>query len=102
LTVIGRVNLPPQRYLELRRERASGPLWENLDIGRIAAATGLELLPVVVEQVDPVVPADGLVRDWPPPDLGAEQNVSYMVQWYSFAALAIALWLALNWRLRTA
>jgi surfeit locus 1 family protein len=102
LMVIGRVNLPPQRYLELRRERASGPLWENLDIGRIAAATGLDLLPVVVEQADPVVPADGLVRDWPAPDLGAAQNVSYMVQWYSFAALAIVLWLALNWRLRTA
>ncbi len=102
VTVIGRVNLPPQRYLELRSERAPGPLWENLDIGRIAAATGLDLLPVVVEQADPVAPADGLVRDWPAPDLGAAQNVSYMVQWYSFAALAVALWVALNWRLRGA
>jgi surfeit locus 1 family protein len=100
LTVIGRANLPPQRYLELGRERASGPLWENLDLGRIAAATGLELLPLIVEQADPVTPADGLVRDWPAPDLGADQNRSYMLQWYSLAALAIVLWLTLNWRTR--
>jgi surfeit locus 1 family protein len=102
VTVIGRVNLPPQRYLELRREGTPGPLWENLDIGRIAAATGLDLLTVVIEQTDPVVPADALVRDWSAPDLGAAQNVSYMVQWYLFAALAVALWVALNWRLREA
>ncbi len=99
-TVIGRANLPPQRYLEFGRAQTSGPLWENLDLGRIAAATGLELLPLIVEQNDPVTPADGLVRDWPAPDLGADQNRSYMLQWYSFAALAIVLWLTLNWRAR--
>ncbi|HEX8011857.1 MAG TPA: SURF1 family protein [Casimicrobiaceae bacterium] len=99
VTVVGRVNLPPQ-YLELARERAAGPLWENLDVGRIAAATGLDLLPVVLEQTDPVAPADALLRDWPAPDVGATQNVSYMLQWYSFAALAVILWLTLNWRLR--
>jgi surfeit locus 1 family protein len=98
LTVVGRVNEPPRRYLELKQENAAGPLWENLDVPRIAAATGLDLLPIVVEQTDPVVPADALVRDWPAPDLGAQQNFSYMVQWYTFAALAVVLWLGLNWR----
>lgn len=100
VTVTGRANLPPQRYLELAPERGTGPLWQNLDLERIATATGLVLLPIVVEQTDPVAPADGLVRDWPAPDLGAAQNRSYMLQWYSFAALAVALWLALNWRPR--
>jgi surfeit locus 1 family protein len=99
-TVIGRVNLPPKGYLELATEPGSGPLWQNLDLARIGAATGLDLLPFIVEQTDPVAPADGLVRDWPAPDLGADQNRSYMLQWYSFAALAIILWLALNWRRR--
>lgn len=99
VTVTGRVNLPPQRYLELGREETTGPLWENLDVRRIAAATGLDLLPVIVEQGDPA-PDDGLVRDWPRPDLGAAQNTLYMLQWYSFAVLAVILWLALNWRLR--
>ncbi|HET9763651.1 MAG TPA: SURF1 family protein, partial [Casimicrobiaceae bacterium] len=100
LTIVGRVNLPPRHYLELKRESPAGALWENLDVQRIAAATGLDLLPVIVEQIDPVTPADALVRDWPAPDLGANQNFSYMIQWYSFAALALGLWLGLNWRLR--
>jgi surfeit locus 1 family protein len=100
VTITGRVNLPAQRYLELGSERNPGPLWENLDVKRIAAATGLDLLPIVIEQTDPVVPPDSLVRDWPPPAAGSQQNLSYMLQWYSFAALAIILWLALNWRER--
>ena len=100
VTVTGRANLPLQRYLELTRERTAGPLWQNLDLDRIAAATGLALLPIIVEQTDPVVPPDGLVRAWPAPDFGADQNRSYMLQWYSFAALAVVLWLVLNWRLR--
>jgi surfeit locus 1 family protein len=98
--VTGRVDLPPQRYLELAREHAAGPIWENLDIRRIASATGLDLLPVVVEQIDPVDPPDALVRDWPPPDFGAAQNFSYMLQWYSFGAIAVIFWGALSWRTR--
>lgn len=97
VTVVGRVNQPPQHYLELGDHHASGVVWENLDVKRIAAATGLDLLPVVIELADPVAPSDGLVRDRPPPDLGSAQNLSYMLQWYSFAGLAMVLWLALNW-----
>lgn len=100
VNVAGRVTVPPQRYLELTRERTPGPLWENLDVRRIAAATGLDLLPVVIEQADPVVPPDTLLRDWPQPDFGSAQHVSYMLQWYSFGALALILWLGLNWRVR--
>jgi surfeit locus 1 family protein len=100
VTVVGRANFPPQRYLELARDANPGPLWQNLDLDRVAAATGLALLPIIVEQTDPVTPPDGLLRDWLAPDLGAEQNRSYMLQWYSFAALAIVLWLTLNWRAR--
>jgi surfeit locus 1 family protein len=52
--------------------------------------------PLVLEQADGS--ADGLVRDWPRPDFGREKNVSYMWQWYGFAALAFALWAILGWR----
>jgi surfeit locus 1 family protein len=100
VTVQGRVNLPPQHYLELGTAHPAGALWENLDVQRIVSATGLDLLPVVVEQTDPVEPPDALVRDWPLPDVGSAQNVSYMLQWYSLGGLAVALWLALNWRPR--
>ena len=99
LTVSGRASLPP-RYFELTRTSPAGALWQNLDIARIAAATGLDLLPFVIEQDDAGAPRDGLVRDWPPPDFGIERHRSYMLQWYSFAALALVLWLALNWQAR--
>ncbi len=102
VTIEGRVNVPPQRYLELGRDQGEGPLWQNLDIGRIADATRLSLLPFIIEQTNPVTPTDALVRDWPPPDFGVAQHVSYMVQWYSLAALAVVLWLSLNWRRREA
>ncbi len=98
LTVDGRVNVPPARYLELRSERATGPVWQNLDIARVAAARGMPLLPFIVEQTDG--PSDGLIRDWPAPDFGIEQHQSYMVQWYSFGLLGCVLWLGLNWRVR--
>jgi len=98
--VSGRANLPPRRYFELKAENSAGPLWQNLDIARVAAATGLDLLPIVIEQTNSVVPDDGLVRDWPPPDFGVDRHLSYMLQWYSFGALAFVLWLTLNWRAR--
>jgi cytochrome oxidase assembly protein ShyY1 len=100
VVVLGRVNLPPARYLELQADPGTGPVRQNLDIARIAAASGLALLPFVVEQTGAV--GDGLVRDWPAPDFGIDQHRSYMVQWYAFAALGCALWLTLNWRPREA
>jgi surfeit locus 1 family protein len=100
VTAAGRVSLPPRRYIEFGSESPAGPLWQNLDIDRIAAATGLDLLPIVIEQANPVVPDDGLIRDRTPPDFGVGHHLSYMLQWYSFAGLAILLWLTLNWRQR--
>jgi len=96
IVVEGRINLPPARYLELGADSNAGPLRENLDIARIAASSGLPLLPFIVEQTQDT--GDGLVRDRPAPDFGIEQHKSYMVQWYSLAALGVVLWLALNWR----
>jgi surfeit locus 1 family protein len=96
VVVEGRINLPPARYLELGADSNAGPIRENLDIGRIAASSGLPLLAFIVEQTQDT--RDGLVRDWPAPDFGIEQHKSYMVQWYSLAALGVGLWLALNWR----
>jgi surfeit locus 1 family protein len=98
VTVEGRLNVPPARYLELRADRAPGPVWQNLDIARIAAASRLPLLPFLVEQTSTA--ADNLVRDWPTPDFGIEQHQSYMLQWYAFATLGCVLWVTLNWRAR--
>src|SRR5438034_1849914 len=95
IIVEGRINLPPVRYLELKTDAGPGPVRQNLDIDRLAAATGLALLPFVIEQSGDV--GDSLVRDWPRPDFGIDQHRSYMLQWYSLAGLGIVLWVALNW-----
>jgi surfeit locus 1 family protein len=77
----------------------AGKVRQNLDIAAFAAETGLELEPLVLEQHSET--NDGLQRDWPRADLGIERNESYALQWYSFAALAIVLGVALCFRRAT-
>ena len=91
-TVVGRVVAPPARYVELGAAAApAGNVWQNLDPARVAAATGLRLLPIVIEQ-DPAAPDDGLVRRWAPAGPDATTHRMYMWQWYAFAALVAVLW----------
>jgi surfeit locus 1 family protein len=96
VSVVGRVALPTTGYLELKADNAPGAVWQNLDPARFGAATGLRVLPAVVEQTAGT--ADGLVRDRPAPDFGIDTHRIYMMQWYAFAVLAVALWLGLNLR----
>ncbi len=90
VTVRGRLNLPPQGYVELAETAPERGVWQNLDPVRFSAATGLAVLPVVIEASEGA--GDGLVRDWPQPDAGAAKHHMYMMQWYAFAALATGLW----------
>jgi surfeit locus 1 family protein len=102
LTVLGRVNIPATHYVEFAHAAPSGGVWQNLDPARFAAASGLPVLPIVLEQTGPLVAPTGapdtLVRNWPAPDFGIEKHRIYMVQWYLFAATAAALWLFFNLR----
>ena len=98
VAVVGRINVPAAGYVELSRDTVSGALWQNLDPARFAQVTGVPVLPVVIEQTAPVDRADTLVRDWPAPDLGADRNRIYMVQWFLFAAIAAGLWTYFSWR----
>jgi surfeit locus 1 family protein len=98
VSVQGRINIPTANYIELARGAPEGAVWQNLDPERLARATGIALLPIVVEQTAPMNSGDNLVRAWPAPDFGVEQHRIYMVQWYLFAALAAGLWLYFNLR----
>jgi surfeit locus 1 family protein len=93
VTVRGRLAFAPSAYLELEQDATSGPVRQNLDPARFAAATGLPVLPAIIEATAAPAPDDGLVRAWPAPDFGIETHRIYMVQWYSFALLAALLWL---------
>lgn len=99
VTVIGRVNIPTT-YIELQRAAPSGVVWQNLDPARVAQATGMTVLPVVLEQTAPLSGDDRLVRTWPAPDFGIERHRIYMMQWYLFAATAAGLWLYFEVRRR--
>jgi surfeit locus 1 family protein len=82
------------RYLELARGGDTGPVWQNLDMERYRAwfggDSGAGLLDWLVLQTSPA--GDGLVRDWPQPDLGIARHRSYAVQWFSLCALILGLW----------
>ncbi len=94
----GRLAVPSAAYVELKANTTTGPVWQNLDPARFAAATGLAVLPVVIEQTGAQAHPDGLMRDWPAPDFGVEKHWIYMMQWYAFAGLAVVFWLVLNFR----
>jgi hypothetical protein len=86
------IALPATGFFELATEPATGPVWQNLDPARFIAATGVPVMPVMIEATAAPIGSegdDGLVRDWPAPDFGVDKHRIYSVQWYSFAGLAI-------------
>jgi surfeit locus 1 family protein len=47
--------------------------------------------------LDPGAP-DGYVRDWQPPGIAPLRHLAYAIQWWCFAALAVAVWGGLSVR----
>ncbi|HUW36103.1 MAG TPA: SURF1 family protein [Rhodocyclaceae bacterium] len=87
--VLGGVQLPP-RFKEFGSTYKEGRIWENVTQERFRAWSGLKLQPVIIRQTNE--PGDGLIRDWPRPDSGADRNRGYAFQWFAFAVLACLLW----------
>jgi surfeit locus 1 family protein len=79
-------------------EPSKGKVRQNLELKEFAVETGLALQAFVIEQHSDT--RDGLARDWPPPDAGVEKHQAYSFQWYSLAALAVALGLVFSFRKR--
>lgn len=74
--------------------RPAGPVWQNVTVEEFGAWSGLKLEPWVLEQHSAL--DDGLLRDRQPADAGVAKHESYALQWYSLAALSIALLVGLN------
>jgi cytochrome oxidase assembly protein ShyY1 len=64
-------------------------LRQNIDLDAFAREIGMPLQPFVVEQQSDA--QDGLRRDWPRADLGADRNYGYAFQWFAMAAAVLAL-----------
>lgn len=84
---------PPAKVYELGEASPAERVWPSLVLARYAKWSGLDLLPVVVQQTNG---ADALVRDWPRPDFGIEKHKAYALQWYALAALTVILYVVLN------
>ncbi len=75
------------------------PVVTNLALDDYAAATGLALLPAIVQQAQEAsLPDDKLVREWAEPTLDADKNTGYALQWFGFAAIAAGAFLVIAWR----
>ena len=95
--VEGRVEMPPRAWLG--SAQPSGVLWPRLEPALYAERTRRAVLPVYLAATGGDVGA-GLTRDWPAPDVGTEKHIGYMLQWYTFAALAAGAWTVSAWRAR--
>jgi surfeit locus 1 family protein len=82
--VRGRLAPPPAKLYAFSTEE-KGPIRQNLDLARFRAETGLDLLPLSVQQAG--APYEGLLRQWPQAGSGAEKNFGYAFQWWALAAL---------------
>lgn len=74
----------------------AGAIVQNLDIAEFAKSSGLQLQPVLVEQVS--ASDDGLIRDWPHPATGVERHRAYAFQWYALALMAFIFFVATGFR----
>lgn len=72
------------------------PRVQNLPLDDLARASGLSLLPIILEQAP--VSGSSLIQEWPGPSLNADQNYGYALQWFSFAAIALIAALVTVWR----
>jgi surfeit locus 1 family protein len=85
----------PQAY-EPGGAAPQGAVRQNVRVEAFGAERGLALQPFVIEQWSDT--GDRLLREWTAPDFGIEKHDAYALQWYSLAALAVALAVVLSFR----
>jgi len=113
--LLGMATVPSARFMELRADTDESGRWQNWTIERARERWGLDLLPVAmlqtgeavaleagpgdrVDRVGGVDRDDKLARVWPRPDVGIDKHRGYALQWFSFALVAIVVWLVLSLR----
>lgn len=98
VTLEGMIVLHVPRVFQLGHAPALRPevIVQNLDVGELASASGMRLMPFVVEQTSDT--DDGLVRDWPKPSSGIERHLGYAFQWYGLALTAVMFFLVTGFR----
>jgi len=72
------------------------PAVQNLALEDYQRVSGLTMMPVVLQQLEPS--DDGLEHDWPQPSIDHNQNLGYALQWFAFASIAGVAFLVVLWR----
>jgi cytochrome oxidase assembly protein ShyY1 len=100
ITLEGRVVDHLARAMQLGTPAPLKPnaIVQNTEPGELARASGLDLLPLVVEQTGPGLPGEGLLRNWPAPSLDIDRHKGYAVQWYALAAMAFLFFVITGFR----
>jgi len=100
ITIEGRVVEHLARAMQLGTPAPLKPdaIVQNTDPAELARASGLDLLPIVVEQTGTSLAGEGLQRNWPAPSLDIGRNKGYAVQWYALAAMAFLFFVITGFR----
>jgi cytochrome oxidase assembly protein ShyY1 len=100
VTLEGRAVRQMARVMQLGTPPALQPnaIVQNTSPAEVAGASGLDLLPVVIEQTGPSLPGEALVRSWPAPSLDIDRHKGYAVQWYALAAMAFLFFVITGFR----
>jgi cytochrome oxidase assembly protein ShyY1 len=102
----GRVTLEGRAVRQLPRVMQLGTpaplkpnaIVQNTDPAEVARASGLDLLPLVVEQTGLGTQGDGLLRNWPAPSTDIDRHKGYALQWYALAAMAFLFFVITGFR----
>lgn len=70
-------------------------LWSQLDLARFVKESADPVQPMVILQA-PVKVADGLVRNWQPPEDRVAKHQSYAYQWYGMALALLVFYVVSN------
>jgi len=87
---------PSRRYFELSSNVTEGKVWQNLTVERYRAAVPIAIQPVVIQQESAL--DDGLIREWPAPDLGIERHYGYALQWLALAVTILVFYVVTHVR----
>jgi surfeit locus 1 family protein len=101
VTLTGRLaELPSPGLASGRAAPAAGGAWPKLasfpTLAQLAQASGTPLAPRIL-LLDPQV-SFGYAREWQPPGMAPLRHLAYAIQWWCFAAVALAFWAVLGVR----
>jgi surfeit locus 1 family protein len=98
--ITGRLVVPsPNRFAMGEPGGASfarDAVWQTLDLGALQGAAPFPVQPFVLQLAPDQ--SGGFVRNWPAPEVHPERNTGYAIQWFTFALIALAIFLARSFR----